>query len=324
MFTRPEGLSDGDVIAGLASGWGIEASTVEYLAVGFGSHHWSATGQGEKYFVTVDSLGKERAGESAEAVLANLAAAFETARALQRAGHEFVLAPLDALGGQVVRRLNDDFSIAVFPWVDGETNGYGGWRSEDQKRAVRDVLDALHTEEATALVAGTARREDFELPCQPALHEALAELDAQWDAGPYAEPTRGLLSEVEADVHRALDVYRDLVDVVRHKPFFITHGEPHSGNVLWTAGGPMLIDWDTALIAPRGRDLWMLEEDGKLPPADEQRTDNVLYRLWWDLAEIAEYVRTFRTPHGDTEDMQESWRNLQRYARLRATWTELL
>ena len=38
-----------------------------------------------------------------------------------------------------------------------------------------------------------------------------------------------------------------------------------------------------------------------------------LYRLAWDLSEIAIYISDFRQPHEPTEDMSEAWENLQHY-----------
>ncbi len=44
----------------------------------------------------------------------------------------------------------------------------------------------------------------------------------------------------------------------------LTHGEPHRGNTIVTATGVVLVDWDTCLLAPPERDLWLLvgEEPG--------------------------------------------------------------
>jgi aminoglycoside phosphotransferase (APT) family kinase protein len=41
-------------------------------------------------------------------------------------------------------------------------------------------------------------------------------------------------------------------------PLVLTHGEPHAANTIKTDSGLVLIDWDSALIAPRERDLWSL------------------------------------------------------------------
>jgi hypothetical protein len=82
-----------------------------------------------------------------------------------------------------------------------------------------------------------------------------------------------------------------------------------------TADGWRLIDWDTALLAPPERDLWSLDPgDGSLL-ADYAAATGViprprlleLYRIRWDLTDIALGVRRFRRPHQGNADDQEEW-----------------
>lgn len=99
----------------------------------------------------------------------------------------------------------------------------------------------------------------------------------------------------------------------------LTHGEPHPGNLIETDGGWRLVDWDTTLVAPPERDLWIVEPgDGSVIGAYEAatgrpvlRSDLELYRLTWKLADIALFVAELRQPHGDTADIQESWAALR-------------
>jgi spectinomycin phosphotransferase/16S rRNA (guanine(1405)-N(7))-methyltransferase len=95
-----------------------------------------------------------------------------------------------------------------------------------------------------------------------------------------------------------------------------------------TASGPRLVDWDTALVAPPERDLWMLagEDDSVLPAytaatgveIDDRALD--LYRLWFDLAEIGGYVALFRETHAETADTAESWLNLVEFLQPSQRW----
>jgi spectinomycin phosphotransferase/16S rRNA (guanine(1405)-N(7))-methyltransferase len=95
----------------------------------------------------------------------------------------------------------------------------------------------------------------------------------------------------------------------------LTHGEPHPGNTMRTADGWLLIDWDTALIAPPERDLWDLDPgDGSILDAYANATGTSpqpslldLYRLRWDLADIAVDVSRFRRPHTGNIDDDQSW-----------------
>jgi spectinomycin phosphotransferase/16S rRNA (guanine(1405)-N(7))-methyltransferase len=99
----------------------------------------------------------------------------------------------------------------------------------------------------------------------------------------------------------------------------LTHGEPHPGNTMTTGDGLVLVDWDTALVAPPERDLWTIAGDDTTVlaayTAATGRTvvDDALecYRRSWDLTEIALYVALLRAAHDDTADVRESWHNLQ-------------
>lgn len=96
--------------------------------------------------------------------------------------------------------------------------------------------------------------------------------------------------------------------------------------------GMYLIDWDTALPSLPERDIWMLETgDGTVAEHYHQVTGTAvdpanleLFRLLWDLVEIAEYTRVFRSVHADDANTVQSWKDFQRYIRLEASWPHLL
>lgn len=103
----------------------------------------------------------------------------------------------------------------------------------------------------------------------------------------------------------------------------VTQREPHTANVIRDAeGGVRLVDWDTTLIGPRERDLWMTL-DMDITGCDEYRhvigpvrlNEEALglYRERWTLAEICVYVAEFRRPHEETEDTRVSWESLGEY-----------
>lgn len=322
-MNTPPALDEGVLFDALRAGWGFAATSVRYAAVGFGSHHWVATDRaGERCFVTVDDLAKVRVGGDPDIMFARLEAAFGTARALRDGGLEFVVAAEPDAEGRVLRRLSSGFSIAVFPFLEAQTPTAEEWRSDEERRAVIGLLGRLHR--ATAVAEGIAHRDAFTLPCRSDLTAALDELDQLWRGGPFSEPARLLLVRIRPELAAALELYDELVATVQADttPWVITHGEPHAANVMWTADGPKLIDWDTTMVAPAARDLWMLEPAE--PPPSRAEPALMLYRLWWDLAEIADYTAGFRRPHDTTDDTVASWNNLEHFAQLKEHWPGLL
>src|SRR5439155_9150368 len=166
LNNRPPGLSDEAVARAVRDGWDFAPVSIAYAAVGFGSHHWIATAaDGSRRFVTVD-LNDRYMSPGA------LGAALEAAARLARAGLEFVLAPLRDRDGSVLRRLQHDFTVAVFPYAAGRSPDHGDHRDEGEKRQVLALLERLHR--ATPAVEDVAARDTLEIANRPELEAAVA------------------------------------------------------------------------------------------------------------------------------------------------------
>jgi spectinomycin phosphotransferase/16S rRNA (guanine(1405)-N(7))-methyltransferase len=333
VFTRPGDLQESAIAQTLERMWGFGVASLEYQPVGFGSHHWLATSAaGERLFATVDDLvAKLRSvTDTTDAAFGRLAAALATALALRdRAGLSFVIAPVPAAGGQVVARLSDRYSLTVHPYINGPPAGQDGdFASDQDRRAVVDMLIQLH-----AAKAGDPPADDFAVPNLDALQAMIESSATPWSTGPYAKPAQELLRVHAADLRALIRAYLDLASQVAARPerLVVTHGEPHAANVIATTSGLVLVDWDTTLLAPPERDLWHLgAEDQSLlrryTAATGTQIDDqamTLYRLWWDLAEIAGYLTLFRSAHENTTDTRESWNNLKEYLRPAERWPAL-
>ena len=154
------------------------------------------------------------------------------------------------------------------------------------------------------------------MPHRGALGAALDGADVG-DCGPYAQRVAKLLAEHEVPIRELLARYDELAADVDPRRAALTHGETHSGNTMRTPRGWRLIDWDTTLVAQPERDLWMLGADAQ--KAYEEATGITLlpellqmYRLRWDIADLAVDADRFRQPHTGTPDDIESWSILQR------------
>lgn len=300
MLAPPDGLTDEVVAVALRDGWSLAPESLEYAPVGFGSHHWIAG----DHFVTVDDL----------ADASGLEAALRTARALRDdAGLQFVIAAIPATGGALLVPAGGGWVMHVYKRLDVVDDTTFGPQDDPE---VLDLVRQIHG--ATDRVGHHADHEDFSIWERDDLEEALGDLDKPWETGPFAERARQLLAANADDVETLLAVHDRFAAEVDRNGWVVTHGEPHRGNIFRTTSGWAIVDWDTALVAPAERDLWNLPGD----LGDPGRC--LLYRLRWDLSEIAVYIAGFYNEHpGDANDDQ-SWEGLLEHIDLRRRWPQLL
>ena len=333
MFTRPEDLTEGQIRAELVASWNFAAETLSYLPVGFGSHHWRAADTaGRQLFLVVHDLPHMLHSrlDTAEAAFGRLETAFECALSLRRdANLNFVIAPVPMVSGKVVRRLSARYSLAVCPYLMDCEPGHDGEFPAADRPAVVSLLTDLHR--ATPAVA--PRGCDFGVQNADGLRAAIDSTGEPWRTGRYGERARALLSRHAAGVIELMTAYGELAAEARSRPerFVVTHGEPGAWNVLKTPAGFVIVDWDFVQLAPPERDLWELAgTDRSVLAAYAEATGTAidsgalaLFRMWYDLSEIAGYIELFRAAHDDTEDSAESWKNLEYFLRPAERWPQL-
>jgi len=263
-------------------------------------------------------------------VFDGLRRAFGTAAALRDAGLDFVIAPVPTSDGASIRRVDPRYALALFPFVAGEAGVFGSYESADCRAALKLVAE-LHS--ATPAAAATARRSELGIPGRVRLEEALCDLDGPWTAGPLAEPTRHALAVDVVDVEDALLLLDRLVAEVgpASGDWVVTHGEPHSGNVLRTDQGHARVNWDTVALAPRERDLWLVldgDDDATVYTRATGYEPNPvaldLFRLTWDLSDLAAFTDLLRSPHRESADTRKAFEALTYYLPLRTRWARLL
>jgi len=312
VHERPAGIRDSDVAAGLARQWALTVQDLSYLPVGFGGYHWRAADQtGSRWFVTVSDL--------ASPWLPDLPGAMQTAAWLAtQAGLGFVVAPVPTRTGQVVGSLDSRHALTLFPYLDAPPGHFEDPIDDGDRAAIIDMLARLHTAVPTG-IAVPAR--PLELASRQVIDQALGSLGVRWTGGPYAEPGRAVLARYERPLRQAFARFDGLLDRVRAAggPDVITHGELHPGNLLRTQAGLCLIDWDVTALARPERDLWRVISGDQDAARYSQRTGRTvsqdalaLYRLRWDLDDIAGMLPEIRGSHQQTADTLMTWTELQK------------
>jgi spectinomycin phosphotransferase len=328
MRDVPSGIETRVVVDALADGWGFDADTIEYAPVGAGSYHWvAADAAGKRRFVTVDDLDQKRwLGDTRDMACEALGRAFDTAIALRRSGLEFVVTPIPTSHGESLRRIGQRHTLALFPFVDGRAGRWGPYEPDDRE-AVVSMLAELHR--ATPLVATVVRSVGLELAGRSRLEAALRELNERWSGGPLSEPARQAFSIHAADMAEFLSLADRLAAGVERRGggWVVTHGEPHAGNVMRAGTGHVLVDWDTVALAPRERDFWWLSDEpddiaayADMTGAEIDHEAVDLFRLTWDLDDVAEYLNVLRSPHVENEDTLDAYEGVTGCTPSRDKW----
>ena len=335
MRTRPEALDESALLASLTDAWGVDVEVARYAEVGFGSYHWAVTDREQRrWFVTVDDLDqKPWLGETRDRAFGGLRRAFETAASLRDAGLAFVVAPVRTRDGEALLRIAPKYSVALFPFVEGEAGQFGDFRTAEARAAVVATLAELHR--ATPIVRAVAREDTLALDGRRDLEAGLRDRDLTWEGGPFSESARDVVARYATDLEALLAAFdrleRELAP--RMTTRVITHGEPHPANVLQASDGLMLVDWDTVALAPPERDLWMVvsasgEEAALYAEATGHRVDSAatdFFGMRWDLADLAAYVTLFRSAHRESADTIQAFEGLTWYAtNARERWSSRL
>jgi spectinomycin phosphotransferase len=298
----------------VAAGWGLRFDELRYFPEGGGAYHWIAQAAGRRWFVTCDDLDtKPWLGSDRESVFGGLLAAYGTAMELRASGLPFVVAPLATAAGAPAERVDERHSVSVFDYTQGEP---GRWGQPIERSGRRDLVTMVGRLHRAPPPRRALPRSSLELPGRRSLEAALDDLDRPWDGGPLSEPVRHeLAGNLDLIVGWLADLGRyaaRLGDGDGHA--VLTHGEPHPGNLIRTADGLSLVDWDTVALARPERDMWMLVDgDGSLRAAYRDFTAVELdpdalaaHRLLWALSDAASFTARLRGEHRQDTDANRS------------------
>lgn len=301
-------------------GWGLRVDELRYLPEGGGAYHWVARAGDAQWFVTCDDLNtKPWLGANRDTVFARLVAAYGAAVELLESGAEFVVAPVPSAAGAGAERIDDRHSVSVFPFVDGAPGCWGERLAQGEPEQLVTLLGRLHA--CSDRADGVITR-DVDIVGRDALEAALDNLDATWEGGPFSEEARRALTSHAPSVAQALHDFDRLAARVHalEPSMVLTHGEPHPGNLIRSACGLALVDWDTIALARPERDLWMLAEiDPALLDRYRQLTGVAAepdalraFRLVWAMSDLAAFTTQLRAEHGDEVDSARALEALKR------------
>ena len=122
---------------------------------------------------------------------------------------EFVLAPFPAEDGEPLRRQDDRYSVAVFPFLPGRSFAFGPYPDVRLRTEAVELVAALH--QATPVVGDRAPAHEPGFVGRADLTAFLSEPDRPWNTGPFGESARQLLAGHVSDLARLVGAFDQLV-----------------------------------------------------------------------------------------------------------------
>jgi len=249
MLQKPE-LPDERLLAGLRNGFGLHASQLAFLPLGAdaGTAVYRVTADGQEYFLKL-----RRGSFDAQSVSVALPAF------LAGVGLRHIIAPLRTTTGQLSFPL-DPYTLTLYPFVAG-VDGYAAELSPQQWVELGAALKRLHTVRLPPAIRRGLKRETYSPDFRQRVATFLARARGSQFADPLAAELAAFLLAKAGEVRQLVDGAEQLARTLpaRAQVVVVCHADLHNGNLLLSPDGAFyIVDWDTALLAPKERDLMFI------------------------------------------------------------------
>jgi spectinomycin phosphotransferase len=285
---EPPKITEGTIAACVRAEYGIEARTILFLPLGADVHtavYRIEAADGSSYFL------KLRQGADAEKSVRLSAFLYDQ-------GMAEVIPPL-ATGSGSSWALLDPFHLILYPFVDG-LDGYRADLTDAHWRTFGSAVRRLHSIRLSTALMEIIPQETYSAHWRELTKFYLARLDHETWPEPVAAEAASFLREKREQILRLVRHTEQLAEALsrRHPDPVLCHADLHAGNLLVGANDRLyLVDWDTALLAPRERDL-MYPGSGLLgnrrTPEQEQALFMEGYGDTWGTPDVLAYYRCER------------------------------
>ena len=308
MLTRPQ-IVDERIVHALREGYGLAADLLAFLPVGNDFRAWSyrLDSGADSYFV------KLRRGKLKPSLL-------HAPHYLRGQGIANVVAPLPAMSGALSIPLDGDYSLILYPFVEGKS-AWGMPLSPAQWTAWGRIMRRIHAAPIDCQLADVIERETYGVKWL----QAVAEVENAMRQGNFTNRFQSTvkrlwrenINEVETCKARFVQLGARLAKA--NPPCVICHADIHTANIIIANNGEIhIVDWDECLLAPRERDLMFFIGDGHAAAHEAaflagygggeiDRAALAYYRYDWCLQEFADYgERVFLSRDVGEEDLSLS------------------
>lgn len=245
MLEKPN-LSDDGLVACLRDAYDLRVAQLDFLPLGADVNsavYRAVSTDGSAFFV------KLRCGPFDE-----LSAAIPGF--LGEQGIASIIAPRRAAGGALWCRL-EPYTVTVYPFVSAR-DAYEVELSEQQWVEFGAALKSIHAAPLPTALRDRLPRETY----TPHWGDRVREYQKRARRDTFDEPVAAELARFmrgqETTITRLVEAADRLAAALaaRRRELILCHADIHAGNLLITdAGALYIVDWDTAMLAPKERDL---------------------------------------------------------------------
>lgn len=311
MLEKPP-IIESLIISSLEDGYGLPVTYLEFLPIGYDATAWVyrvETSNRQNLFL------KLKKGTPKPAMLL-------APNHLKTVGGLSIPAPIVSRAGRLTVEVNQDYSLILYPFIDGKNGGRDGMTLEHWENFGRQ-LRTIHHVPLSQTVIDALPLETFVSHKLEMFLNNLRRAKAGRPRDDYEAQLIHLWEHHDTDIQHCYERMQTLGRALQTAslPKLMCHADCHPYNLMVSEDGQvMLIDWDEVIYAPKERDLMFIGAwagDINSPQAqafyrgygqtDIDQSAIAYYRYEWAIQEMAEYsdVIFFRTDFG-AETKQDS------------------
>lgn len=266
MLEKPT-LSEADLSACLLAEYGVRAAQIDFLPLGADVNtavYRVIADTGTPYFL------KLRGGPFDEIVVS-------LPKFLSAQGIEQIIAPLPTHTGQLWASFGA-FKTILYPFVAG-VDGYALDLTDDHWREFGAVLKKIHATRLPPTLTARLQREAYSAHWRQSVARFMRQIETEVFHDPVAIQLATFLKTKRAEIFELIERTEQRAQHLQSHTAepVVCHADLHTGNVLLTAGGAFyVVDWDTACLAPRERDL-MFVGGGQFGAARSPEAEEALF-----------------------------------------------
>jgi len=183
----------------------------------------------------------------------------EIVELLQQAEVQQIIPPIKTIHGKSIQPI-DDFSLIVYPFVDGQ-DGFNQNLTEHQWIKLVKALKHIYELEIPTSIQKQIRQETYSTKWREAVRSIYTHIEADPIGDEISLKLHRFMKKNIPDIRRLVDRAEQLGEKLQISslPFVLCHSDIHGGNVLLDNDSQIyIVDWDEPIMAPKERDLMFI------------------------------------------------------------------